>query len=233
MKKSIALAFAGLLFVPAAHAFEVTGGEVSLGYSGLTDSALNDATRTTLGGSLEFGISHEFSVQGDLSVSKFGLTHIDSRSLGLHAIYHASEDTSVGGFLGRDRIEGSNLDFFGVEIGHQMGQFGAEGYISHAEIEGVSGTVLGLEGNYAVNDYATVGMRYDNINVDGLDASRLSLTGEIGATPGLAITGEIGNADLEGLGSEMFAGIGVRINFGAKRGATFRDRSVANLLPGG
>ena len=232
MKKSIALAFASLLCAPALHAFEVTGGSVSLGYSSLTDSDLNDINKTSLGGSLEFGIAREFSVQADLSLAKFGLTDIDSRSLGLHAIYHASENTSLGGFLGRDRIEDVNLDFIGVEAGHQMGRFGVEGYLGHAEAEGIDGTVLGLQGDYTLGEYSSVGMRYDNINVEGYDASRVSLTGEFGASPGFAITGEIGNADIESVGSEMFAGVGVRINFGAKRGATFRDRSVANLLPG-
>lgn len=243
MKKSIALALTGLFCATAAHAFEVTGGSVSLGYSGLTDGDLNDFNKTTLGGSLEFGVSQAFSLQGDLSLSKFGMTEdaaavlgvskIDSRSLGMHAIYHASENTSVGAFLGTDRIESTDLNFIGVEAGHQMGQFGLEGYLSRGKLEGITGTVLGLEGNYAVGEYTTLGLRYDNIDIEGFDSSRLSLTGEIGATPGFAVTGEIGNADLEDIGSELFMGIGVRVNFGAKRGATFRDRSVANLLPGG
>lgn len=232
MKKSVALAFAGLLCAPAVHAFEVTGGEVSLGYSGLTGSSVNDVTKTAMGGSLEFGIAPGFSVQGDLGLSKFGRTDSDSHSMGLHAIYHVNEATSVGGFLGRDRIDGTNLDFFGVEIGHQIGQFGAEGYIGHAEIAGGSGTVLGMEGNYALGDTATVGLRYDNIDLGNLDTSRLSLTGEIGVLPGLSLTGEIGSADVAGFDSEMFAGIGVRVNFGDRRGTTFRDRSVMNLLPG-
>jgi len=64
MKKSVALALVGLLCAPAVHAFEVTGGEVSLGYSGLTGSSANDLTKTAMGGSLEFGITHQFSVQG-------------------------------------------------------------------------------------------------------------------------------------------------------------------------
>ncbi|MFE3838115.1 porin [Pseudogemmobacter sonorensis] len=231
MKKSILLALAGAAFASSAHGFEVVGGSVAIGYSAFTEET--DVNKLNFGGQLEFGLSREFSLQGDVNLSKFGLTDIDNRSIGLHGIYHLSSETSLGAFIGTDRVEGANVDFYGIEAGHQFGQFGLEGYLSRADLEGVAdGTVIGLKGEYAITPAALVGVRFDNINVDGYDASRLSLTGQYAFTEGFAVTGELGNADIDTYGSETFFGLGVKVSFGAKRGATFDQRSVVDLLPG-
>ncbi|MBN2631350.1 MAG: hypothetical protein JXR75_12530 [Rhodobacteraceae bacterium] len=210
----------------------MTGGSLSLGYSTLTDSDLDALNKVTLGGSLEMGFSKQFSVQGDLGLSKFGYSDIDNLNFGLHAIFHVSDTTSLGAFAGRDDFDGGDLDYFGIELGHQSGPIGLETYISEADADGETGAVFGLAGNYAFSDTASLGLAYDKINVDGYGASTIALNGEFIATPGLGLTGEVGSADIEGLGSEVFMGIGVKVNFGAKRGATFTQRSVVDLLPG-
>lgn len=231
MRNPIALALAGILCTSAAQAFEVTGGSVDLGFSAFTDDF--DANKTTLGGALEFGIVRAVSVQADLGLTQFGLTEVDNTNFGLHGIYHLGEATSGGLYLGRDRVEGADIDLYGLEIGHQQGQFTAEGYLGHAEAAGGSGTLLGLRGGYALSDSATLGARYDNVNLEGYDISRLSLTGEYAMTDGFALNAEVGSFDAEGVGSEMFLGLGVKASFGAKRGATFERRSLVDLIPGG
>lgn len=235
MKHILSLALAGLFCASAVQAQEVTGGTIQLGYSSFIGGGGNtDVNKLTLGSSLEYGFSQQFSVQGDFALMKYGLSNVDTANFGLHGIFHINDTTSVGGFIGQDRIEGDGLDYFGFEIGHQVGAIGTEAYISRADSGvGVKGTVLGIKGEYAVNEVTSVGARFDNINVQGIDASRFALTGEVAATPGLALTGELGQARIETLGSEAYIGVGVKVNFGAKRGATFDRRSIVDLLPGG
>ncbi len=232
MKYPLLLALAGAIFAPAAQAFEVTGGSLSLGYSGLTDSDLDALNKVTLGGSIEMGFTQQFSMQGDLRLTKFGFSNVDNLNFGLHAIFHVSDTTSLGAFAGRDDSDVGDLDYFGIELGHQSGPIGLETYISRADDAGETGTVFGLAGDYAFSDTTSLGLAYDKIDVDGYGASTIALNGEFIAAPGLGLTGEVGSADIDGLGAEVFMGIGVKVNFGAKRGATFDQRSVVDLLPG-
>lgn len=233
MKHSLTLALAGLFCATTAQAFEVTGGSLSLGYSSFVGSSdATDFNKLSLGSSMEFGLTHQFSIQGDFALSQFGASNIDNLNFGLHAIVHANESTSVGAYIGRDRVEGENLNYFGFEVGHQVGQIGAEGYVTFAKDGGSDGTVIGIKGDYSLTETALIGARFDNINVDGADASRVAITGEVGALPGVTLTGELGRARIDTLGSETYVGVGVKVNFGDKRGATFDRRSILDLLPG-
>lgn len=234
MKHSLILALAGLSCATAAQAFEVTGGSLSLGYSSFVGgSDATDVNKLSLGSSMELGLSHQFALQGDFSLTQFDATNTDNLNFGLHAIVHANESTSVGAYVGRDRFEGQNLNYFGFEVGHQAGMIDTQGYVTFAKDGGSDGTVIGVKGDYAFTDTAMIGARFDNLNVDGADASRLSVTGEMEALPGVTLTGELGRARVESLGSETFVGVGVKVNFGEKRGTTFDRRSILDLLPGG
>jgi hypothetical protein len=230
--KRVTLSLALLVAATPALALEVVGGSVSLGYSGFTDDLLDDINKTTLSGSLEVGISRAFSVQGDLAIINYGLTDLDANNIGLHGIYHLSETTSIGGYIGQDSVESADLSILGIEAGHQAGPMMLEGYLSRAESSGEDGTIFGLRAAYGLSEDSEIGLRYDDINVDGIGASRISAVGEFGMANGFAITGELGSADIEGIGSETFFGIGVKVDFGAKRGATFSQRSVVDLFPG-
>lgn len=233
MKHTLSLALAGLFCASTAQAFEVTGGSLSLGYSSFVGG--DDATevnKLSLGSSIEMGLAQQFSVQGDFSLSKFGFTNLDASNVALHTIFHISDDTSAGAYIGQDRLEGEKLTYFGVEVGHQIGAFGTEAYLTRAKQGGGDGTVFGIKGEYALTEAALVGAKFDNLNVDGLDVSRFALTGEMDALPGLMLTGEVGQARVESFGSEAYVGVGVKVNFGAKRGATFDRRSIIDLVPG-
>ena len=234
MKQIFSLALAGTLCASAVQAFEVTGGSISLGYSSFVGGdGASEVNKVSLGSSLELGFSQHFSMQGDFALSKLGATELDFANFGLHGIGHLNENTSLGAFIGQDRLEGESLNYFGFEVGHQAGAFGTEAYVTFAEESGVSGTVVGIKGEYSVSDTAMIGARFDNLNVEGFDASRFALTGEVVAMPGLSLTSEVGQARIRSLGSESYFGVGVNVNFGAKRGATFDQRSIVDLLPGG
>ncbi|MDO8882552.1 MAG: hypothetical protein U0934_12820 [Pseudotabrizicola sp.] len=234
MKHTLSLALAGLFCASAVQAFEVTGGSLSLGYSSFIGSSpATDVNKLSLGSSMEFGLSQQFSVQGDFALTKFNATNLDNTNFGLHAIFHVNESTSVGAFIGRDRIEHENLNYFGVEVGHQAGAFGTEAFLTIAKDGGSNGTVIGVKGEYSLTDSAMLGARFDLLNVDGADAAKFAIIGEVAALPGLNLTGELGQARIDGIGSEAYVGVGVKVNFGAKRGATFDRRSIIDLLPGG
>ncbi|MFT4150169.1 MAG: hypothetical protein QM656_08230 [Paracoccaceae bacterium] len=231
MARFLALAAAGMLLAPAAQAVEVTGGSVALEYSGLIDSDTNDVNKATAKGSIEFGFDRAFSVQGDMAFTKFGLIDDSGNSLGLHAIWHLSDATSAGLYVGREEIDGHS-NFYGLEMGHGFDRFAGEGYLGRVEDGDDHGTAFGLRGDYSISDMMKVGMRFDTLNIEGTDLSRLSLTGEMALADNFTLTGEVGSADYDSGGSQTFVGVGVKMNFGATRGATFQQRGILEMAPG-
>lgn len=221
-----------LLAAAPAQAFEITGGSVELGYSGFTGNLLKKLDKTTLAGRIEVGFSPAFSMQADLGFMNFGFSDEEAHNIGLHGIYHASDITSLGMYLGQDRLDGDSLSIAGVEVGHQAGALGLEGYLTYAKDSTEDGIVFGARADWDFSDVAGIGLRYDSADLGGADVSRVALTGQYTLTSGLTLTGELGSAEIAGSGSEPFFGIGAKMTFGAERGATFADRSVLNLLPG-
>jgi hypothetical protein len=220
--------------LPAA-AFEVTGGQVSLNHSFFTDES--DVAKTALDGAVEFGITREFAIQADLGFHALNATDENATTYALHAIYHGDETSSYGLFYGNDDVFGGNLDYYGIEYGHESGPLGFETFLARGEEQDVSATEFGISGRYAVSDQLGLGARYDTMNFEGgLDASVVGLTADYAVVPGLQLTGELGSAKLDldgvGSGSETYAKLGVTFKFGAERGATFGKRGLVNLLPG-
>lgn len=229
MARLIALALAGLVAAPAAHAFELNGGEAGLEYSSFLHGG--DGDKMSAKTSLELGFSPQFAVQGDLSLSKGGVTKIDGTSLGLHGIYNLGPDVSLGAFLGRDWLDDGDATFYGVEAGGAMNRIRGEGYLSRVKGDGDYGTQFGLRGDYAAMENVSVGARFDTLDLDDADTTRLSLTSGISMET-FELTGEIGRAHVEGSDSETFVGVGAKMTFGAKRGATFNPRGLLEVLPG-
>ncbi len=230
--KRAALTAVLLAAAPAAQAFEITGGQMELGYSSYTDNLLKKLDKIGINGSIEVGFSQMFSMQADLGFMNFGFNDADATNFGLHSIYHLSDTTSAGFYFGQDRVSGGSLSITGLEIGHQAGMVGLESYLTYAKDSADDGMVFGASAGLNLSDMAEIGVSYDRIDVDSSKASRLALTGEYTMGNGFAITGELGSVDIKGSGSEPFFGIGGKMTFGADRGATFGERSVLNLLPG-
>ena len=221
-----------LTTAPAALAFEVTGGSVQLGYSTYTDNLLKDLDKTSLQGSIEVAFGPNFVMQADLGFANYGVTDEDSTSIGLHSIYALGDATALGLYFNSDQMYDGSLSSMGLEMKHQAGIVGLEGYLGYADDNAIEGMVYGARADFDISGNTTVGLRYDGTDKDVLDLSRLSLTGEHTFANGFALTAELGSADVAGSGSEGFVGIGAKMAFGRNRGATFNDRSVLGLLPG-
>ncbi len=230
------LAAAAALFAlsaPATLAQQVTGGSLTLSHSAFTDDG--DFAKTSLGGSVELGFSREFGLQADVGLNRLNAADETATNLVLHGIYHLSEDTSAGLFLGLDHIDGESQSFVGLEFGHQSGRTGFEGYLGRAEDSGVSGTMLGLSTRYAVTEGAGIGLSVDRGEVEDVRLTRYSLNGDIAVAPNMTIFGEVGtlHGSVPGASdSEGYVKLGGKITFGAKRGTTFGQRSLLNVLPG-
>lgn len=215
----------------AAGAAEVSGANVGVSYSGLTGSA-NDATKLTANGSMEVAFSPAFSVQGDMAYNHFGDTGWDGSMFGLHGIYHPMMGTSLGAFVGRDRVDGSNLNFYGLEAGREMGLMNVQGYIWHTN-SGDDGTAVGLSGDYALNNQFAVGGRLDVFNGPfSADFNRVGVTGTYKMTSGYSVYGEVGRVDAENADAEGYLGVGVRATFGPGTGTSFAQRGLLDMLPG-
>ncbi|WP_147106376.1 porin [Tateyamaria sp. syn59] len=218
-----------------AQAVEITGGSVQLKYSAFTEET--DLDRINLEGSMEIGFNRSFSTQIDIGHNNFGETDLDGTNLGLHGIYHLNDTTSLGAFYTREDVENVDIDIYGVEAGFETGAFAIEGFLGQADAENEDETIFGFEGRYAFNSGIGLSLGYEDIGsgstvnvatttirVDRDVTSNLNLFAEIGQT---SFDTAIGDLD------ETFVGIGGRIVFGAERGATFNQRGLLRILPGG
>ena len=188
--------------------------------------------KTTLSGSAEIGFTREFSVQGDLSFSKFGATDFDSSNIALHSIFHAGSATSFGAYVGREHAEGDNLDYYGLEAGHSVGQFGGEIYVSNAKEDGVNGNLYGISGSYAINEQFSLNANYDKLDIEDLDAHRVQVGFEYRVDESFSFNGHFGQAEIEDLGSNDYVGIGAKFAFGPQKRTTFEQRNLLRVIPG-
>lgn len=230
----VAILGASILCAQTAHAVEITGGSVKLSYSAFSDDT--SVSRLGLEGSMEVGFNQNFSGQIDLARHEFNVSNEGITTFGLHAIYHVNEATSFGAFYAVEDTSAGNSDFYGIEAGHETGQFDLEGYLARADDSVDHASVLGLSARYEFQNFLGLTGAYDYIDFDGLDLSKITLRLDRDVAPNVNLYVEVGSAKANagGLsGSETFVGLGGKFLFGAERGATFDARGLARLLPGG
>lgn len=232
MKFAPVVAIAALCAGPAL-AVELTGGDLTLGYSTWTD----DTSFAKLGvaGSAEIGFSPEFSVQGDLGTSRFLEAGETTSSIALHAIYHTGPGTSLGVFYGTDSVDNDNKDFYGFEVGQKSSMFEVEAHIGNGENFDLDGMVGGLSGTYNVTPVFGLGASYQRANIDGLDISTTAIRADYEIAPTFTVGAEIGSfrADLDNVnGRETYIGLSATKTFGPQDGATFGRRGILNVIPG-
>lgn len=224
-------------FVPIhAAAFEVTGATVGLSYGQLTDES--DLDRLDLGGSVEVGFSREFGMQADLGLAEFGASGLQVTSVALHGIWHASEVSSLGLFIGRDEADIGDADasqsFLGIEVGYGAENFAAEAHFAVADGGDGNGTAAGLVMDWGLTPVIGLGLTVDRLDTDGADLTSFALRSSYDLTPQAELYAEVGTVDAEAGGTSAdstFIGIGAEIDFGA-RGATFDRRSLLGAIPG-
>ena len=227
---SVAALFA-VGFAQSAVAGEVTGGSLGFTYSAFSDDSAATVDKKSIAGSVEYAFDRQFALQGDLSLVKFGATDLDGHSYTLHGIYHLDDATSFGAFIGRDEVDSVGETFYGLEIGREFDQLDTEGYIAHGQADDLTGTLFGLSALYNATDSFAFGMRYDTLDIDTVEASRVSLLTEY-EIDRVVLSAEVGQADINGVGSESFFGVGARMTFGADRGTTFEKRGLLDVIPG-
>ena len=219
------------LFAHGAQAAEVTGATLGIDYSAFTEDSGGTVDKTALSGSIELGFDRNFGLQGDLSLGRLGFAEADFTSFALHGLYHASENASVGVFIGRDVIEGDGQTFYGAEAGFEQGQLAADIYVASFKDSDVSNQMLGIGAGYNANENITIGMSHDRLDIEGIDLSRTQLEAEYRLET-VTLSAQLGSADVDDLGSETYFGIGAKLAFGAKRGTTFEQRGFLSVLPG-
>lgn len=236
MKTTLFAALGAVSLIATPVLAEVSGAELSLGYSGLADGGARDIHKMTLGAGLEFALSPAFSVQGDLAKSWYGETDGSGQSYALHGIYHAPSGFAVGGFAGHDKVAGEGVDFYGLEAGGTFGMVDAEGALTWLDGAGSDGFGVTLKGDYALSDQFALGGKFATVSADDGDAWRLSGTGAYQILPGLQAEGELGLYDGDGMNTETFVGFGIRATFGGdavtRSGTTFGKRGLQDFLPG-
>lgn len=235
MKNTLtALCGATLICAQAAQAAEIIGGSVELSYSSFTEDS--SVRRVGIDGSMEIGFTQNFSAQVDLTHHDLNAAGGDATTFAAHGIYHMNDVTSFGAFYAVENTNTGTFDYYGLEAGHEVGQFDLEGYIARADANAVDADVIGVSARYDLANTFGVTGSYDHIDIAGADLSTTTLRVDRDVAQNVNLFVEVGSARAAagGLsGSETFVGLGGKITFGAERGTTFDARGLARLLPGG
>jgi len=225
----------GIALCTNAQAVELTGGSLDLGYSAYVDDT--DFSRLALRGQAEIGFNRNFALQIDAGGYNFNLLDETGTNIGLHAIYHVNDTVSFGAFYSRDDVSIIDADTYGLEAGFELSnQVSAEVYVATGDLQGADTTAFGLELSLAAGDRFELGLDVDHLDLESAaDGTRLSIGVEYQFADQANVYAQFGNeeANLGSLGgSEPFFGVGLRIDFGAARGATFGQRGLLELVTG-
>ncbi len=241
MKKIIATsALTSLLLAGAAHAVEVTGGYLDLGYSTFTDSDLGDVFN--LNGAGELAFARAFSAQLDLGAYRFQDLGETATNWTLHGNWHTSGAASFGAFYGQEDIDNVDFEFYGLEAGFDAGEAEIEGYLARHELSDfsdVDGTLFGISATTDLNDQWQLAASFDRVDnlLNALDYNLFAVTANYAAGANAQVYGKLGVAHISspivsGSTNEAYIGVGVRVNLGNERGTTFGRRGVLARLPG-
>ena len=213
---------AGLLSVlaTASGAQEFVGGTLGLEYT-----SFDGADATSYTGEVEFAINRQFGVELNWNgASSDGETA--SRAT-LHGIYHMSNTSSVGAFYGQSVGGDVDASFYGIEGGTLLGGFSVGGYIGREDIDGTDATTFGLNAEVPVYNAFELYFDSDLAFVDDVWAGTSEIGVQYNMSNGpefFAHFGSLTASDGTTTASEDYIGVGARINFGAKRGTTFEGR---------
>ncbi len=232
--RTISIVACGLCAPTLAQAFDVTGGDISIGHSLFIDDA--DVARSSLEGSVELGFGRSFGLQVDAGVHRFNFVGENTTTVTVHGIYRLGDSTSAGLFIGADEVEDESLAFIGAEVGHEFGRAGVEGYFAISDEADSLGDAIGVSGKFQATDTIDVGASLDRVDLGGGDdLTRFGLRGDLAVGEQTGLFAELGSIKIDSAGvsdSEAFVGVGASFSFGANQGATFDRRGLSRLLPG-
>lgn len=219
------------LALPFAAQAEILGAEVGFEHSTYLDATARDMHKSTLGGALDYALGSNVSVQADLSQRYYGLADWDGTTFGLHGIWHTGTGAAVGAFVGKDWLDNETMEFYGLEGAMRIGALDYEAFGTIADGEDRKSYMLGLRGEYAVNDQLSLGGHLATLNADE-DLVRLGATAKYEFLPGYLADAELGLADPDNSDKEVFLSVGIKAVFGPGKGVTFGRRGLQEILPG-
>jgi len=212
----------------------ITGGQLGIEYAAPFDGT--DLGGTSYNAAIEYAITRQFSVSADFSSYSIEAFEENSSSLTLHGIFHMDDNASLGVFIGQDREgdSGGDARLYGLEGGTEFMGGEVSGYA--AFIDGASdGTMFGLDGAYGWRDGISFTGNASILNQDDSNIRRVAIGGAYAMAEGPEFYGELGNLAAEDgsiSSNQAFIGLGARINFGAQRGTTFKERSLFETAAG-
>ena len=246
MKKSYLVLASAICFaefgVSPAMAFEVKGGDVGLSnYSLFGFGGGREVREGKLDASVEIGFNTPFALQFDLlASSSLGSSHsFNGRAGGVHAIYHVSDDLSVGAFFAREQLRvmtfsPSYVSIYGGEISYDVNAFSFEGYYGKIKSNNAPArsSVGGASIDYSFNDQFAIGVNFERLEL-GNSRNNVALTTSVALNAAyevfdnVLVTGEFGrHTSISGGRRGNFVGLGIKYTFGAERGATFGKREM-------
>ena len=237
MKIILALAGAAAIgaTAPAAGAIEIIGG--SLDAQHLQFQQDSQYGRDAVQGSIEVGITPTFSIQADVNHYNYRGYSTTGNNATLHGIYHVAPQTAVGAFYSHDTVQGSHLNFYGVEGVTTVHNVGLQAYVSRSDTEsfGEKPLLYGLSARYAVIPKLGLGVSIQRFDLDSsAHFSRVAATADYSITDSLKLYAAYGRLTLSGSGyssGEDYISVGARFSFGPDHGVTFEKRGLLDFLP--
>ena len=206
-----------------------SGAELSVEAGAMTDDF--DVGHTVYSGSAELAFTPSISVAA-------GFTHLGYRGLdtagtgyAAHGMYRMGSGLTAGLFLGRDDMDGTAVDFAGIEGATSLASADVQGYLGQYTGDAGDGTMIGIAGAFALNDQFGFEGSLDSVSGDQ-DFTRIAVGGSYQFGNGPQVFAEVGTLNDDSGSDGTFITLGARIGIGPQGGTTFGDRGILQALGG-
>lgn len=215
-----------LLAIPAAASAQgFTGASLEAGVLAYTNDT--DFGATSYAGGAEFGIIPGLAVGADIARHNLRGEDGNATAFTLHGLYGLGPDFTAGLYIGQDRRDAGNTDFYGAEVAMRISGIEAEGFFGRYEGQIGEGTMVGIDGAFLLtNEFSATG-RAALVNGPE-DMTSVSVGGEYRFYQGPALFAEVGRSNFDGNG-DTFIAVGAKIDIGS--GTSFSGRGITDIFP--
>jgi hypothetical protein len=219
-----------ILGATSASALDFTGGTVGAEYVMYPD--VSEVSELQFSAQVEFAVNPAFSLAFDVSNNSFDIdgspASYSSSSALIHAIYHVSDTTNVGGYVAHNNVFYFDATSFGVEASYDGGAYDVSGYLGVMDFPLADEyfKTVGVAGGYDFGNGFGMTASFDLFYADDVDENIITsrLGGDYDFGNGISVFAEVGHySRSEGGGSDLdtFVTIGSEISFGPNSGTTF------------